>query len=460
MLPHRFRTIRRKKRDLLALLHRRMVNCKRRLLSTLQRIDQQALVEKPAKVAPVIPLPVKGTPGAKDTAARRKLRPQQIRRRFLAISFFLCVLLPSLVGGVYFAFIASDRYVAGAGFAVRGVDGVASAGGDFLGSLTGLASTGTTTTDSYILLEYLQSRALIERLSNDYEFRSAYGNDGVDFLYRLDENAPIEDVVDYWEWMITPSYDNTSGIVSFQVEAFDPDDALRIAALILRYSNELINDLSEQAREDTVRYAEEEVSKAEVRLRVIRNQMKNFRETENAIDPTLSAEVQVELIAELEKQLIDVRSRLTVLKGTIDESSPAVTQLRRQEAALEEQIRAKQNEIGGPRTNADSAAKSDRVTNVGEAGTPLSTLLADFEALEVEREFAQQAYVTALASLERSRAEADRNQRYLAVFSNPSYPEDAIYPRRVLNTFLLFLVLLTVWSIGTLMVYSVRDHLR
>ncbi|WP_305989276.1 lipopolysaccharide biosynthesis protein [Roseibium sp. MMSF_3544] len=412
------------------------------------------------KAAPIIPLPVKN-PEIDKSSRFEKTRPQQLRRKILAISFFVCVLIPFFLGTIFFVFVASDRYVAGAGFAVRGVDGVGSAGSDFLGALSGLSSTGTTTTDSYILLQYLRSRELIERLEKNYDFKAAYSNQNIDFFYRLNPDAPIEEIVNYWSWMITPSYDNTSGIVSFEVEAFDPDDALGIAALVLKYSGELINNLSEQARKDAVRFAEEEVSTAETRLRLIRNQLRNFRETENAIDPTRNAEVQLEIVADLERQLIEVRSRLAILKGTIDENSPAVTQLRRQEAAISEQIRKKQYEIGG--SGASNKADLAEAVGTGEfqsKSSPLSALLSDFETLEVEREFAQQAYVTALASLERSRSEADRQQRYLAVFRSPAYPEYAIYPNRLLSTFLLLLVLLLVWSIGALIVYSVRDHLR
>lgn len=417
------------------------------------------VVKKKGKVAPVIPLPIHGSDLTNAAARVRGLRPQQVRRRLLLASLVLCVLLPTFLGGLYFVFIASDRYVSGAGFAVRGVDGVASVGGDFLGALTGLDSTGTTTTDSYILLEFLHSRELVERLTRDYEFVAAYSNESVDYLYRLDPGAPIEDVVAYWQWMITPSFNSTSGILNFEVEAFDPDHAQQIAALILKYAGELINRLSEEARRDTVRFATEEVSRAELRLRVVRDRLRDFREVESALDPSRSAEVQIGLIADLERQLIEIRSRLSVLKGTIDDSAPSVQQLKRQEAALLEQIAVKQSEIGGPATIGTGAQASTGIRDAF-AGTPLSSLLADYEALNVEKEFAQQAYVTALASLERARAEADRQQRYLAVFLTPSFPEHAIYPRRILNTFLVFLVLLTAWSIGTLIVYSVRDHLR
>jgi capsular polysaccharide transport system permease protein len=68
-------------------------------------------------------------------------------------------------------------------------------------------------------------------------------------------------------------------------------------------------------------------------------------------------------------------------------------------------------------------------------------------------------YQSALSSLEQARAEADRQQRYLAVFTTPSVPEDAVYPRRIQNIAMLIVIVVSIWGIGTLIVYSVRDHM-
>ncbi|MDX5594359.1 lipopolysaccharide biosynthesis protein [Pseudovibrio sp. SPO723] len=408
----------------------------------------------------VVPLPIRGKPDAQKAVkesirffSMAGLRPQQKRRRLLWLSFLVCVVIPAFMGSVYFLFIASDRYVAKAGFAIRSLDGP-SVGGDILGAFTGLASTGSTTTDSYMVMDYLHSREIVERLSRDMGIREKYSADNVDFFYRLDATLPVEDLVNYWEWMISASFDTHSSIINFEVEAFTPQDAERAGRLILGYISELVNDISEQARQDTVRFAEEEVSRAELRLRMIRNRMSEFRETENAIDPSLNAEVQVQLIARLQEQLTDTRARLATLEGTIDESSPTLRQLRRQEKAILGQLQQRQNEIGGGGQFEDSSLpNTDRLS-------PLSSMIASYEELELENQFAQKAYVAALASLEQSRAEADRLQRYLAVFERPATPEQAIYPRRITNTLLLIVGLIIVWSIGTLMVYSVRDHLR
>lgn len=399
------------------------------------------------KSAPVIRLPLKKVTDAVANAKPTDLRPRDIRRRMLRISFVLCVIVPTLLCSIYYLFIASDRYVATAGFSVRSMDATAT-GSDFLGSLTGLASVGTTTTDSYIILEYLKSRELIEKLRGDIAFDEAYSSEKIDFLYKLDRDLPIEDIVDYWDWMITPSFDNASSIITFEVQAFTAEDAEKIAELIVQYCQALVNKLSAQARRDAVQFAEREVSTAQLRLKLIREELRNFRAQSSAVDPSAVAAAQLELVTTLQGQLIELRSRLATLTVTLSESAPPVKQLRKQIASLEAEIAIKRSEVGG--LNGDNSIKASN----------LSKLLADFEKLRVEQEFAQQAYVVSLSSLERARAEADRQQRFLAVFKSPSRPQNAIYPERVLNSFLAFVVVLIFWVIGVLLVYSVRDHMR
>src|SRR5689334_25359002 len=60
----------------------------------------------------------------------------------------------------------------------------------------------------------------------------------------------------------------------------------------------------------------------------------------------------------------------------------------------------------------------------------LSRQLGSYEQLESERRFAEAAYQHALHGLDQARANADRQQVYIASFVPPSLPEEALYPRR------------------------------
>jgi len=229
----------------------------------------------------VVKLTKVASDGAENSAART--RPQTRRRRLVALSFALLVALPVLLGSYYFAVVASDRYVSGAGFAVRGMN--AGGGMDIIGAFTGLASTGSTNSDSYIVLKYLKSRDVLDRLRDDFDVRQSYGAENIDFLSRMDAELSIEGLVDYWDSMIAASFNSTSGIITFKVQAFAPEDAKRVAALVLGYAQDLVNRLSEEARQDSVRFAMSEVVRSETRVREAILKQRVFREQEQSIDP-------------------------------------------------------------------------------------------------------------------------------------------------------------------------------
>jgi len=371
-------------------------------------------------------------------------RPQGRRGQLLKASFILAVLLPTLLAAAYYLFVAADRYAAGAGFSVRGMDGGGIGGGDLLGSFTGLASNGSTNSDSYIILNFLKSRDLVEKVEVQLPFREIYSSPRADFLTRMDPDLSIEHVVDYWSNRMRTTFDSTSGILTFEVEAFTAQDAERVAQSVLEETKALVNDLSSQARRDAVAYAESEVERAEARLRLALSALRTFRETERSIDPAAVATMQMELIGNLEMQRSGVNARIAAIQGEVDQDSPSMRSLQRQEEALQQQIQR---------------LRSGIAVNQDGKETALTSQLAAYETLEVERNFAQQAYASALGSLEQARVEADRQQRYLAVYSKPSQPQYPIYPERVLNTFLIFGGAAVFWGIGMLIVASVRDHL-
>ena len=376
--------------------------------------------------------------------ARLPLRPKAKRRRYLWWSFVICVLVPTLIGAYYYSFIASDRYVSGTGFAVRGLD--TGGGADLFGAFTGLVNTGSTTSDSYIVLKYLQTRDLIERLQIDFDFVGAFSRLSIDYFSRLDPEEEIEEIVEYWQEVTTTTFDPTSGIITFDVEAFNPQDAETIASLVSLYTKNLVNQLLEQARQDTVRYAENEVIRAEARLRNALLDVRKFREDKQTINPAMSAQVQIEMMGSLEKEYLDIKARISALRDSLDETSPTMRALRRQANALRGQIEQKSKGVSS-------------IDRMPENNPVLSELLAEYEALEVEKNFSEKAYSSALTSLENARVEADRQQRYLAVYSTARLAEYPLYPRRILSVFLVVLTALSIWGIGSLIVYSVRDHL-
>ena len=380
----------------------------------------------------------------KDGEHVAKLRPKTMRRWVLFLSFLLFVALPAAVGTYYYVVVATDRYAASAGFSVRGLD----SGGalDGIGSLTGLVSSGSTSSDSHIILKYLSSRDILERLQKDFDVRSSFSHTDIDPISRLAPDASIEKLVDYWDSMISSSFDSTSGLIDFEVQAYSAGDAHRIAELVLQYTQDLINAMSENARADSVRFAESEVKLSEQRLLEALSNISAFRTREGSIDPAASAQLDIARISSLESRLVDIRTRIQAISNSVDADAPSMVMLRTQEKALQEQISQQTIRIG---SSSEGRLKTSAT----------SQQLEVYQTLEVEKSFAEQAYASAMASLEKARIDADRQQRYLAIYSAPALPQDAIYPRRAVNISLLLFVLFSIWGICVLIVYSVLDHL-
>lgn len=374
------------------------------------------------------------------------VRPQTTRRRWLLRSFIACVIVPLLLVASYYSFVASDRFASTAGFSVRGIE--ASSGLDGIGALTGLASAGSTTADSYIVLKFLASRALVEQLDEVAGLRPIYSDESIDWLSRLERDAPIEDFADYWQSRIHTEFDPSSGIIEFTVQSFSPEHALVLAQEIIRKTQALVNNLSATAREDALHFAEQEVVLQEQRLRNALEAIKSFRQIEQSVDPGATATLDVQLLADLEARLIDIKARIAVQSKTLNDDAPSLVALKRQAEALSQQIKTRRAEMSGDSTR----AHNNGVNSV-------TAQLTAFESLDVERRFAEQSYASALDSLEQARRDADRQQRYLAVHLHPQIAEISEYPKRLRNTLLAAFILFSAWAIGTLITYSVRDHL-
>ncbi|MBL6431046.1 MAG: hypothetical protein HPM95_06780 [Alphaproteobacteria bacterium] len=198
--------------------------------------------------------------------------------------------------------------------------------------------------------------------------------------------------------MITASYENTSSILTFEVQAFTAEDAEAIADLIVKYSQELINKLSESARQDAVRFAQKEVATAEVRLKVIREEMRKFRSSSRAVDPASLRGGQLQLVTGIESQLIELRARLGTLLASLDEDALPVVQIRKQLPPR----KADDREADGSEWRGQDASR---------IGQGLSTL-SDYESCKSTWSLDRKVTRPRCPSGAGPRAKADRQQRF------------------------------------------------
>ena len=92
----------------------------------------------------------------------------------------------------------------------------------------------------------------------------------------------------------------------------------------------------------------------------------------------------------------------------------------------------------------------------GVEGYP--ALIAEYERLTVDREYAEETYRAALAQRDAAKANAARQSRYLATYVQPTLPEAPIYPKRLQIMLVALLFLSLGWALFALIYYSVRDR--
>lgn len=374
-----------------------------------------------------------------DYPVTQELKARFLKLPYMAQAFVLAVVVPTVLSVLYYGLIASNIYVSEARFAVRSNEATAS--GSMLSAVIGITSSGGTGQDTAAVKDYILSVDMLNQLQNRLNIRQHYASSDYDWFSRLGRNDSQEEFLKYFQDKVEVLYETTSGIVTLKAKAFTADMAREIAGAILELSEQLVNSMSERIADDSVQFAQRELDRAEARVRQATAAVTNFRNTRNTIDPDKKTGAVLTIVAELESKLAGTRAELSEAKSYMRDDSAHVTSLKSRIKALEEQI---QNE-------------SRRLT--GNGSKQLSGMMEDYEALVLDRTFAQERYTRTLAALEVARTEASRKQRYLVTFVTPSQPDEALEPHRLWNILTTFVMAFLIYVIGALIWSSIKDHM-
>jgi capsular polysaccharide transport system permease protein len=366
------------------------------------------------------------------------------RSRGTIFSFFLFVVFPVIVVSIYYIAIASNQYVTEFKFAVRDSSTATSVATSTLTSLLG-GPAAANPTDNYMVADYLVSRQIVDELQSKINVTKLYNRPSIDWWSRYDASKPIEKFVSYWQNMVYSNYDFVTGIATVRVRAFTPEDAYLISTTMVSLSERLINEIAMRPKLNAVKYAEEEVKRAEDRLKDIRAQMTSYRNKESVIEPNSSVVASNTTLAQtLRAALVQYETELgTLTKQHMRANSPYMQVLRSRINSTREQL----------------AAVEAQVANAKEGNQPLSNVVGDYEKLNLEVQFAQTILTSTVQSLEQARANAMAQSLYVTPFVRPSRPESSTYPNRIESILTAGMICLFLWVIGLLTVRSIGEHL-
>lgn len=347
--------------------------------------------------------------------------------------------LPTLLAIVYFGFIAADRYVSEAVFVVRTAAKPLGTGG--LGAVLQMTGLSRSQDDTFSVHDFITSRDAVRRLQAALPLADIYGRAEADAIARypnLVYGASTEELHKYLLWMIDVTFNTNTGLSTLRVQAFRAEDAQAVAAALLDFSEQLVNEMNDRIQADTVRVNVEEVERNQRRLVEAQIAITRFRNQELMIDPAQSSVIVSELVAKLAAELAQVQTGISEMMQS-SPSNPQLPGLRRRADVLAAQIARER-------------------TRISDSSDGLANKLAQYEALNMEREFAKQALTASETALETARLEARRQQLYLQRVVQPGVPDYPLMPDALRSIVTVFGINLVAVLVGWLILSGIREH--
>jgi capsular polysaccharide transport system permease protein len=361
------------------------------------------------------------------------------------VGFAICVIVPMALASIYYGLIASNQYVTEFRFTVTDTNaptGVASSSNVM--SMLGLGATsGSTTNDNYMVTDFLTSRQAAEDLQKKINVEGLYSKSNIDWLSRFNSKKPLEDFVHYWGGMVSSQYDTVTGIASAQVRAFSPHDTLLIANTLVSMSEKLVNDIANRSNEDAVRFSESEVEKYQARYEQEEAKLTAYRNKFGLIDPTSSvAASNSTLIQTLRANLAQLQTQLTTFESQhLTPNAPAIVSLTSQIKSTQEQLARTEADVGH-----------------GQYGSALSTVVGDYEQLNLQVQFDQAMVTGTLQALAQARENAAQQHLFITPYVKPSLPQSSTYPQRLYSVAMVGAVAFALWLIGLMIMRSIRER--
>jgi capsular polysaccharide transport system permease protein len=389
----------------------------------------------------LVVLPAKDDQGLTGEPRLRRLPPVVHKYRFL----LLFVALPTFLTALYLVLFAADQYESEAHFYVIGGSGGSSgssSAGPVGALLNGSGATSKAEEETLAVLDYFNSHDAVRDLRRNLDLPGVYRRPEADILGRLSKDATAEQIYKYlyvYFPKIDAYIDFNNGVGVLKVRGFRPEDSQAVTESMLNSGEKLMDDLSKRVRDQILELARSEVKRAEARVAEVSGRITDFRLHHESIDPNKSSETVLGVIGSLEGNLAKVRSDMKAKQAYLKPDSSEYLSLVNQIAGLEAEI------------------DSQRRRLTGADGSMAPTVEA-YDNLIVERQFAEQDYTSALASLETARISASQQHYYLVRIVEPNKAEQSEYPRRLVIIITVFFGLWLIYGILNLIVSGIREH--
>ncbi len=354
----------------------------------------------------------------------------------LKLGSFLWVIACFAIALLYFGIIASDRYVSRADLVVKQADQIKM----LPDALSMLGLGGSNHQDVLLIQDYLNSPDLLDKLDKELNIKAHYQNHKIDYFSRLPDNVSREDFIQYYRDHLTLRLDELSGVLTIELQAFDPAYGQRVVSLMLKESEGFINRLGHQVALEQLAFVEKEVDRAYQRVQDEKAKVLEFQNNHHLLSPESTSTAWLGVVSQIESELAQQQAQLKQLQSYMKDTAPAVVSVQARVDALNKQLEQEKARL----TGVDKDAMNEVTARYMDVQTQ-ATLAADL-------------YKSGLVSLEQARVEAYRKLKHLLVVSQPTLAEDAEYPRRLYNLATIGVLLCLLYGLVVMGLATLREH--
>lgn len=357
--------------------------------------------------------------------------------------FLGIVVLPLVIAIIYYSFLARDRYVSTSQVAVHKVGAESGSAASQLPGFAMLLSggSGSSYAETLYVREFILSQDMLNTLEKDIGWSQLYAGNLRDIFFYLPADASKEEKLKYYRRMVRAGFDETTGLLTVGVQAFDRDLAKKTLLSIIAESDRFVNEISHRLAREQVNFAESELDRARENFEAKRQSLLDFQAANNVLDAQKTAMNRGEVIAGLQAEQTKEDATLRGLRATLSEDSPQIRQQKIRIRALQQQIAAEEREL---------VAKN--------ATGQLNVIASKYHSLRIDAAISEEAYKSAVASLENARIEATKKLRSLVVVVNPNMPDESEFPRRLYDIFTILVILLLTYGVTHFIIATVKDH--
>ena len=357
-------------------------------------------------------------------------------KKSLKLGSFQWVLACFSIAVIYFGFIASDRYVSRAELVVKQADQIKM----LPDALSMLGLGGSNHQDILLIQDYLKSADLLDKVDKELGLKAHYQSHKVDYFSRLPDNVTREEFLKYYREHLSLHLDELSGVLTIELQAFDPVYGQRVVSLMLKESEGFINQLGHQVALEQLAFVEKEVDRAYQRVQTEKAKVLEFQNSHHLISPESTSKARLTVVSQIEGELARQQAQLKQLQSYMKETAPAVVSVKSRVEALTLQLAQEQSRL----TGADKDAMNE--------------ITARYLDVQTKASLAADLYKTGLISLEQAKVEAYRKLKHLLVISQPTLAEDAEYPRRLYNLATIGVLLCLLYGLIVMGLATLREH--